>query len=122
MSNEAIKMAGDGQPMPAQPVGGKLPTELSLDEFSAASYEKWKEEATAALKGASFDKSMYTGTYEGIQLEPLYTKDHVKEALFAETRPGVWPMRGSCSLPRRSSSSRDCSSLRSCSSPFPSAL
>lgn len=46
--------------------------EINFDEFEPTSYETWKEEAIAALKGADFDKSMFTKTYEGITLDPIY--------------------------------------------------
>lgn len=51
---------------------------VSFDEFEPPSYESWKEEAIAALKGAPFDKKMFTKTYEGITLEPIYTLDNAK--------------------------------------------
>lgn len=46
----------------------------SLDEFAAPSYDEWKAEAIASLKGADFDKKLLTKTYEGITLKPIYTK------------------------------------------------
>lgn len=46
----------------------------SLDEFKAPSYEEWKAEAVASLKGGDFDKKLLTKTYEGITLKPIYTK------------------------------------------------
>ncbi|MDR2523071.1 MAG: acyl-CoA mutase large subunit family protein [Synergistaceae bacterium] len=51
---------------------------VSFEEFAPVSYEAWKEAASVSLKGASFDKSMYTPTYEEIRLEPLYTIEHLK--------------------------------------------
>lgn len=44
--------------------------EISFDEFEPTSYETWKEEAIIALKGADFDKSMFTRTFEDITLRP----------------------------------------------------
>lgn len=46
----------------------------SFDEFVPVSYEEWKKEAVASLKGGEFDKKLLTKTYEGITLQPLYTK------------------------------------------------
>ncbi len=46
-----------------------------FSEFSIPSYEDWKIEAEKALKGAPFDKKMYTPTYEGITLNPIYNKE-----------------------------------------------
>ncbi len=44
-------------------------------EFPIPSYEDWKVAAEKALKGAPFDKKMYTETYEGITLSPIYNKE-----------------------------------------------
>jgi methylmalonyl-CoA mutase len=44
-------------------------------EFAETTYEQWKAAAVKALKDAPFDKSMYTRTYEGITLAPLYTRE-----------------------------------------------
>lgn len=49
-------------------------------EFPAASYEQWKEQATAALKGKPFE-SLFTKTIEGVTLEPLYTQEMLAEKL-----------------------------------------
>lgn len=51
---------------------------FTLDEFTAPSYDEWKAAAIAALKGAPFEKKMLTKTYEGITLNPIYTKDDVR--------------------------------------------
>jgi methylmalonyl-CoA mutase len=65
-----------------------IPTALSLDEFTPTSYEAWKAEAEASLKGAPFDKKLLTRTPEGITLQPIYTAaDAVAEAGY----PGVFP-------------------------------
>ena len=65
---------------------------VDFSEFPATNYDQWKEAAIAALKGASFEKSMYTQTYEGITLEPLYTLDHVKDIPAARSLPTQRPM------------------------------
>jgi methylmalonyl-CoA mutase len=61
--------------------------ELDFSEFPDVTYDAWKDAAVASLKGAPFDKSMYTPTYEGINLEPLYTIEHLKE--LDKSRPGA---------------------------------
>ena len=66
-------------------LGGKLASELmSMNmkeiEFPTASYEQWQEEAVKALKGKSFE-SLFTKTFEGITLEPLYTQEKLIEKL-----------------------------------------
>lgn len=46
---------------------------VEFDEFSIPTHEEWKEEVIKALKGGVFEKKMYTKTYEGITLDPIYT-------------------------------------------------
>lgn len=75
--------------------GEKAPR-VDFSEFPAASYEEWKEAATVALKGGVFEKSMFTKTYEGITLEPLYTMEHVKDLKTGHLYPSEGSMlRGS---------------------------
>jgi methylmalonyl-CoA mutase len=62
---------------------------VPFDEFAPASYEEWKGEATAALKGAPFEKRLLTKTYEGITLEPIYTAEHTKDLTQPRTLPGM---------------------------------
>lgn len=66
-------------------------TKRFFEEFEIPSYKKWKEAAVAALKGKPFDKVMYTDTYEGIRLEPIYTKEHIEKIDFANSLPGFYP-------------------------------
>lgn len=42
--------------------------------FAIPSYEEWEEVAKASLKGKSFEK-LFTQTYEGITLNPVYRKN-----------------------------------------------
>jgi methylmalonyl-CoA mutase len=53
-----------------------LPAEFRPNEFPSASREQWRELVDAVLRktGASFD-SLVTKTYDGIELQPLYTLD-----------------------------------------------
>lgn len=46
----------------------------SLDEFTPPAYDEWKASAVESLKGADFDKKLFTKTYEGVTLKPIYTK------------------------------------------------
>ncbi len=68
--------------------------EVSLDEFYYSSYYEWKDAATAALRGADFNKKMLTPTYEGITLNPLYTIDDTKDLKPTRTYPGLYTVRG----------------------------
>ena len=70
--------------------GNSLPSanDISFDEFPPTNYAEWKEAAVSALKGTPFEKSMYTSTYEGITLEPLYTVESTKDLSSAKAFPG----------------------------------
>ena len=68
---------------------------VTFEEFKCPTKEEWRAEAEAALKGAPFDKRMYTPTYEGITLEPIYTLDDSSDLLFGQSLPGEFPfLRG----------------------------
>ncbi len=68
---------------------------VSFEEFAVPSREEWYREAEAALKGAPFEKKMYTQTYEGIELEPIYNREDCEELLRIGGFPGEAPfMRG----------------------------
>ena len=54
--------------------------EKLFSEFSKPTYEDWKKEAEALLKGAPFEKKMLTKTPEGIVLQPIYNAQDVKSA------------------------------------------
>ena len=62
--------------------------EVSFAEFTLPDYEQWKNEAVAALKGAPFEKKLFTKTYEGIALEPIYTQAHTQNLQQPHTFPG----------------------------------
>ncbi|MBV9123245.1 MAG: methylmalonyl-CoA mutase, partial [Planctomycetes bacterium] len=52
-----------------------LEPEFSLGEdFPPVSYEEWHALAEADLKGAPFEQKLVTHTYEGIDIQPLYTR------------------------------------------------
>lgn len=59
-----------------------------FDEFERPTKEEWKESATAALKGAPFDKVMYTDTYEGITIQPLYIAEDIEGLPHIKSKPG----------------------------------
>jgi methylmalonyl-CoA mutase len=66
-------------------------TSKFFEEFEIPSYEDWKSAATAALKGADFDKKMFTQTYEGISLKPIYNKEDTENLEHINGLPGVAP-------------------------------
>jgi methylmalonyl-CoA mutase len=63
-----------------------------FNEFDYPNYEDWKSAAVTALKGVPFDKVMYTGTYEGIELKPIYNKVDLEGINFLNQEyPGFYP-------------------------------
>jgi methylmalonyl-CoA mutase len=44
------------------------------DDFPPVSYDEWRALAEADLKGASFEQKLVTHTYEGIDIQPVYTR------------------------------------------------
>jgi methylmalonyl-CoA mutase len=44
------------------------------DDFPPADYAEWRRLAEADLEGASFEQKLVTHTYEGIDLQPVYTR------------------------------------------------
>ena len=54
-------------------------------EFQPSTYREWYAEAEKLLKGAPFEKKMFTKTPEGITLKPIYTKDDID---FETSLPG----------------------------------
>ncbi len=65
----------------------KLPA-VSFDEFEPTTYEQWKAEAESALKGADFNKKLFTKTYEGITLHPIYIQKDVDAINAVSSFPG----------------------------------
>ena len=50
-------------------------TEFTLaDDFPPVDYDQWRSLAEADLKGASFERKLVTRTYEGIDVQPVYTQ------------------------------------------------
>ncbi len=77
-----------------------LDPEFSIrDDFPPVQYEQWKKLAEAALHGAPFDKKLVTHTYEGLDLQPVYSrKDQLGEG-DVSGMPGLPPyVRGTSAL------------------------
>jgi len=51
-----------------------------LEDFPPVSYDIWKAQAVAELKGVPFENKMITHTYDGIDIQPIYAP---------ETRPSA---------------------------------
>ncbi len=76
-----------------------LPVEFTIeDDFPPVSYERWRVLVEEDLKGAPFDKKLVTHTYEGIDIQPVYTRtEGLKEPDYYGV-PGQPPfVRGSLS-------------------------
>ena len=63
--------------------------DVPLDEFTPPTYEEWKEACITLLKGAPFDKKMYTKTYEGITFDPMYFRKDTGDILPKGEFPGM---------------------------------
>lgn len=69
-------------------------TAMPADALTAA-LARWKKTVEAELKGASFDKKLVTRTFEGVALQPLYTRADLASVPDLATRPGEAPfLRG----------------------------
>lgn len=67
----------------------KLDAELNLkSEFLPPKFEEWKAQVEKDLKGASFEKKLITKTYEGINLNPIYTIEDSKNSHNKNSLPG----------------------------------
>jgi methylmalonyl-CoA mutase len=62
-----------------------------LDDFPPVSYDVWKAQAEADLKGVPFEKKMITHTYEGIDIQPIYTPESWPSANDPSGFPGSPP-------------------------------
>jgi methylmalonyl-CoA mutase len=62
-----------------------------LEKFTIPSYEEWEKVALASLKGKPLDQ-LFTKTYEGITLKPVYTRNDVKEGIpqYNKTEGNTW--------------------------------
>jgi len=77
-------------------VESEIKTGLNLSaEFPSHTLEEWKQAVIDSLKGADYDKTMLTKTYEGITLKPIYTKADTQGKAWVNTLPGQAPyLRG----------------------------
>ncbi len=68
----------------------RLPEKLELRElFPPSDHAEWKRTAEVDLKGVPFEKKLVTKTYEGIDLQPLYTREHLEKLPLNEQFPGL---------------------------------
>lgn len=57
-------------------------------DFSQPTFAEWKAEAEKSLKGAPYEKVLVTRTYEGIDLQPIYTAADLSGLTHLEQKPG----------------------------------
>jgi len=62
-----------------------------LEDFPPVGYEDWRRLVEAELKGAPFDKKMFTATYEGITLRPIYRREDAAGLPQVNSFPGMAP-------------------------------
>jgi methylmalonyl-CoA mutase len=66
-------------------------SEKLLEEFAPVSFDDWRQLVEAELKGAPFDKRMFTATYEGITLRPIYRQEDAAGIVHVNSFPGFAP-------------------------------
>lgn len=63
--------------------------EVPLDEFPIPTRDEWKEACIALLKGADFQKKMYSKNFEGITFSPMYFRADTEPIQPAQSYPGM---------------------------------
>jgi len=70
--------------------------ERLLEDFAALDLKAWRQEVERLLKGASFEKRMFTETLDGLTVKPIYTAADTAGPGGHPPDPGVFPfIRGS---------------------------
>jgi methylmalonyl-CoA mutase len=90
----------------------------------AAGLAQWRQTVEAELKGVRFDKKLVTRTFEGIALQPLYTRADLAGVPHLTARPGEAPYgRGFRNLGYKEDSWECCQEIVACAiAGFNSAL
>jgi methylmalonyl-CoA mutase len=74
----------------------KPATDESQTDFPPVGYGDWHRLVETELKGVPFDKRMFTSTYEGITLKPIYRPEDTANLPHLNSFPGFAPfVRGS---------------------------
>lgn len=60
-----------------------------MEAFPPHTYAEWKEAAEQLLKGRPFEKTLITPTHEGIDLQPIYTRETLGELAQLGEVPGL---------------------------------
>lgn len=74
-----------------------LPETFTIqDDFAPVGYEQWRSLVNESLQGVPFEKKLVTHTYEGIDVQPIYSRDDAVGEGDALGFPGLAPfVRGS---------------------------
>jgi len=70
-----------------------------LESFPVQGLDRWQEEVVRLLKGASFEKRMFTTTIDGIRLRPIYTAADTAGLEQCQVPPGSPPYLRGTSAP-----------------------
>ncbi|GAB4377251.1 MAG: methylmalonyl-CoA mutase family protein [Calditrichia bacterium] len=62
-----------------------------VDDFPPPTYREWRSAVEELLKGADFEKTMFTTTPEDIVLQPMYRQDDVADLDHLHSLPGFPP-------------------------------
>ncbi len=84
MSENNPPANGNGQDLSSQPLTLK-------DDFPAPSIEEWRKVVEKDLKGADFNKKLVWKTVEGIDVQPLYTREDLEGVEHRDNLPGFPP-------------------------------
>ncbi|MGG0174768.1 methylmalonyl-CoA mutase family protein [Gottfriedia acidiceleris] len=60
-------------------------------EFPIPTFQQWREVAEKSLKGATIEEKLFTCTYEGISLKPMYRKEDIENYVHLSSMPGDFP-------------------------------
>lgn len=69
----------------------KTATRGLLENFAQVGYGDWHRLVETDLKGTPFDKRMFTSTYEGIVLKPIYRPEDIANLPHLNSLPGFAP-------------------------------
>ncbi|EEX48536.1 methylmalonyl-CoA mutase family protein [Jonquetella anthropi] len=70
--------------------------DVTFDEFPKPTFDEWKEAVEKLLKGAPFEKKMFTKTYEGIVLNGMYWGYDIDGLENLDSAPGEAPYLRGC--------------------------
>ncbi len=60
-------------------------------DFPPVSTEEWEEKINADLKGKDYERALIWKTYEGINVNPYYRNENLKNLEYLNTLPGEFP-------------------------------